>query len=439
MKDRRLTAMAVLAALAAAAPAMVFDVDWAAFRGIGDSSRVEFFYAVPIFAGGAPQFDFRAADTMLAAKFALGFELEGDNGFRQSATLYKQLTLASLVEAREAQRQFVDGFSLNVPPGRYRVVFTVAQPAPSDEETLEEKGRREDSLIVPEFRNGVQLSELQLAAGIVIDPETGGFSVVPNPGRSFGGDGVDRVYFYFEGYGLDPAADSYDVRTRVLSPAAETLVSTGPQTKPRSGTEVSSALGVSVGRLDPGEYTLEVALDDRAGGVAARRASFLVSAAGEEPGDETPYRLELTPLEEKYYERLDYIASKSELAYYNSLADSGKQAYLAWFWGRHNLAEFARRMETANERYRTSTTDGLKTDRGRIYVKYGEPEEVERKVLEVHVRPREYWQYYNQGYVFIFIDITGTDNYRLAWTNSPHETRTGYEGLLTPEEEELFR
>jgi GWxTD domain-containing protein len=274
---------------------------------------------------------------------------------------------------------------------------------------------------------------------VVMDTTSGGFSVVPNPGRRFGGEGVDRVYFYFEGYGLDPAADSYEVVTRVLSPEADTLVSTGPQVKPRSGTDVSSALGVSVARLDPGEYQLELELSDRHGGSVRRRAGFRVSGAAEEPGDETPYRLNLTPLEKKYYNRLEYVATATELAYYNALSDSGKEAYLAWFWSRHNLSEFVRRMETANERYRTSTAGGLDTDRGRIYVKYGEPDEVERKVLEVHVRPREYWQYYNQGYVFIFIDITGTDNYRLAWTNSPHETRTGYEGLLTPEEEELYR
>jgi GWxTD domain-containing protein len=439
MNAKTLFAGAALLGITAAATGMVFDVDWAAFRGPADSSRVEFFYAVPIFAGGTPQFDFRAEDTLLVARFALAFRLAGDNGYEQSATLYKQVTLSSLVEAREARRQFVDGFSLNVPPGRYRASFTLAQPGPGEGDTFVEKGRREDTLVVPDFGAGMHVSELQLAAGVVLDTVSGGFSVVPHPGRGFGGDGLDRVYIYYEGYGLSPAADSYEVETRMFSTAAETLVSVGPQVKPRAGTEVSSVLGVSVGKLKPGDYEVELVLRDRAGGSARRRAAFHVSRPVQEPGDVTPYQLALTPLEKKYYDRLEFIASGSEIAYFNSLSDSGKQAYLAWFWGRHNLSEFVRRMETANERYRTSTTEGLKTDRGRMYVKYGEPEEVERKVLEVDRRPREYWQYYNQGYVFIFIDVTGTDNYKLAWTNSPHEPATGYERLLTPDEEEQYK
>ena len=446
--DTRMTALLLAAALTgpAAGEGIDFSVDWAAFRGGGDSSRVEFFYAIPIFSGPRLQLDFQEKDSGLVAEFAVRFEMSGDNGYEQDAMLYKRATIASYSEAREAQRSFVDGFSLNVPPGNYDIGFTVSQPKvvqAGDSDTVEfvEKGSREAEMTVDDFSAGPAMSDLQLAAGVVYDTITGGFTVVPNPTRRYGVQGVDRVYFYFEGYGLSPEADSYEVSTTVLGTGAEpeTLVSGTPQVKPKSGTDVSSALGVSVASLDPGEYRLEVGLRDRHGGATIRRtASFTV---GEEPGpvDATPWVLQLSELEQKYYDRLEYIATPRELDYFNALSDSGREAYLAWYWSKHNLPEFTRRMETAKERYRSSTTSGLKTDRGRMYIKYGEPEEVSRKVLEVEVRPREYWHYYNQGYTFIFIDITGTDDYRLAWTNSPHEPPSAYEHLLTPEEEDLYR
>ena len=64
---------------------------------------------------------------------------------------------------------------------------------------------------------------------------------------------------------------------------------------------------------------------------------------------------------------------------------------------------------------------GHDVDRGRIYIKYGEPDEVERNIISVEIsRPYEFWQYYN-GYQFIFIDIRGTNEYTLVWTNASDE------------------
>jgi hypothetical protein len=82
---------------------------------------------------------------------------------------------------------------------------------------------------------------------------------------------------------------------------------------------------------------------------------------------------------------------------------------------------------------------GFNTDRGRVYVKYGEPDAIEQKVIEAETRPREYWHYYNTGYIFVFIDLSGDANYRLAWTNAKGEPKTGYESYLTVEEQDQFK
>ncbi|MFO7676012.1 MAG: GWxTD domain-containing protein [bacterium] len=433
MNVRLLTVLAAGAvALAGAAPRLA--ADWAVFQGEADSSRVEVFYSVPY-----RLLNYVRAEQGLEAKFAVRFEMSGP-GFEREATLYRRGAIESFAAAEEADRTFVDGFSLAAPAGRYllRVTLSVLDSAVRHEEPgFVPADVFEDSIEVPAFRARPDLSTLQLASGVVHDSASGGFSVVPNPSRVFG---ADRVYFYYEGYGLSPAADSYELATAVIRPAAETLVASR-QARHKGGRErVSAALGVSVEGLAPGEYRLAVTMRDRAtGATAGRVAPFRVAGADEGPEGGTVYRLQMTPLEAKYHDRLEFIASPRELAYYRALGDSGKQSYLAWFWSRHNLAEFARRMETASERFRSMQTDGLRTDRGRIYVKYGQPDEIDRRVLEIDRRPREYWSYYAQGHVFVFIDITGSDDYRLAWTNSPDEPRTGYEGLLTPDEQETFR
>jgi GWxTD domain-containing protein len=427
--------------LAAAPPRL--SVDWAAFRGEDDSSRVEVFYAVPY-----RLLNYVRAEEGLEAKFAVRFEMRGQPpggaGYEREATLYRRGAIASFAVAEEASRTFVDGFSLPAPAGRYllRVTLLVLDSTVRAEEPgFVEADVYTDSVIVPAFGARPDMSTLQLASGVVHDTVAGGFSVVPNPGRSYGAGGPDRVYFYFEGYGLNPAADSYDIETAiVLAAAPETLVTDRQSRFKGAHEQVSVALGMSVDGLAPGEYRLALVLRDRAtGGVATRGAPFRVAGAAPAPAGGVSYRLEMTPLEAKYHDRLEYIASPRELAYYRALSDSGKALYLARFWSQHNLAEFARRMETARDRYRSLQTDGLRTDRGRIYVKYGQPDEVDRRVLEIDRRPREYWSYYSQGFTFVFIDVSGSDDYRLAWTNSPDEPRTGYEQLLTADEREMFR
>lgn len=438
-----MSASVLLLVLAGLAGGSGLFVDWAAFRGRADSCRVEFFYAVPY-----DRLDYQARDTGLVADFSIRFEMSNEKGYRQDEMIFKQARIGSFAEAAQSRRSFVDGFSVSARPGRYRVRATLAKPAPIQADSAGSKVEYlaaesyEGTIEVPDLGPGFALSSIQLAAGMVYDSSTGGFSVVPNPIRRYGGSGLDRVYFYFEGYDLAPAADSYDIRVAVVgpAPAAETLVTAGPMAKPKTGTRVSSALGVSVEGLEAGEYRLVVELHDRGRGESRRcGADFRVGDESVGPGPKTPYRIELTELEKRYYRQLGHVATQREFAYYNALSDSGKEAYLAWFWARHNLAEFARRMEAAANRYRTSRTSGVDTDRGRIYVKYGEPDDVERKVLEIDRKPREYWHYYNLGYVFVFIDLAGDGNFKLVYTTSLDEPRTGYEHYLTPDEEELFR
>ena len=76
----------------------------------------------------------------------------------------------------------------------------------------------------------------------------------------------------------------------------------------------------------------------------------------------------------------------------------------------------------ANERYRAIGRDGWRTDRGRIYIIYGEPDEIQRFPNSSDNKPYEIWNY-NQiegGVEFIFIDLSGFSEYTLV-----HSTKRG--------------
>jgi len=408
-----------------------FNVDWSAFRAGGDSGRVEFFYSIPF-----DQLSYTQSDSGITAPFSVRMAMSGvDNGFRQEGTVYKRARLTSFEEASRVQRTFVDGFSIIAPPGRYRFEMTVAESSKVGANT----GTVSDSLQLAGFSGGLKLSSLQLGASALSDTVTGAVSVVPTPSRRFALSGTDVIYVYYEAYNMRPESSAYRVQLAVLGPGTDTAVKTPKMNRSKSGTRAASALGVSVEGLKPGDYLMTMALTDLVTGqVAFGERPFALGTVKGQAGGFNVNLDSLSDQERMYYRDIQYIATPREVAYYNSLSESGKDVWLASFWSKHNLTEFARRLETAESRFRRQRTPGVRTDRGRIYVKYGEPDAIEQKVIETQIRPREYWHYYSSGYVYVFVDIRGDGNYRLAYTNNKDEPPTGFESYLTPDEQEQW-
>lgn len=104
--------------------------------------------------------------------------------------------------------------------------------------------------------------------------------------------------------------------------------------------------------------------------------------------------------EEEYYHRFfDYWAKydpKKETVY-NELMD-----------------EFYSRADIAHLKYKTANNvSGVKTDRGRTFVKYGEPDSVERHYEQTN-NIVEVWNYEKMNKEFIFEDRSGLGNYILT-------------------------
>jgi hypothetical protein len=69
--------------------------------------------------------------------------------------------------------------------------------------------------------------------------------------------------------------------------------------------------------------------------------------------------------------------------------------------------------------------DGWKTDRGRIYILYGPPDDIERHPSDITRVAWERWHYYSRegGIEFIFADLSGFDNYVLIHSTAKGEYR----------------
>ncbi|MGD8780996.1 MAG: GWxTD domain-containing protein [Ignavibacteria bacterium] len=78
------------------------------------------------------------------------------------------------------------------------------------------------------------------------------------------------------------------------------------------------------------------------------------------------------------------------------------------------MNEYYTRADFALDEFSTpSNRNGTKTDRGKIYIKYGEPDNIERSYNESN-NVLEIWNYKSHGKRFVFIDNTGLGNFSLV-------------------------
>ena len=77
------------------------------------------------------------------------------------------------------------------------------------------------------------------------------------------------------------------------------------------------------------------------------------------------------------------------------------------------MNEFYMRVDYAIVQYRTvSEVNGAATDRGKIYIKYGEPDDIERSYSD-QGQILEIWKYRKFNKEFVFSDVSGLGNYSL--------------------------
>ncbi len=126
---------------------------------------------------------------------------------------------------------------------------------------------------------------------------------------------------------------------------------------------------------------------------------------------------------EKALEQMRYLPEADSVDWALKQPYEEKLAYFKRFWKRMDpnpeteknelMDEYYRRVNYANENFSTPTIEGWETDRGRIFIKFGEPDDIERHPFEIDTYPYEIWRYYNLRKVFVFVDRTGFGDYYL--------------------------
>lgn len=405
------------------APHFVFDV--AAFRSAEDPNAVSLEIYYKIFNNALQYFK---QDDKFVASYEINVVILGkDNNQVTGYSREKKYYLENYQETRSGSSYLVNQMNLEVPKGEFKAVCKLIDKL-SGKVSSVEKDFRVDHL----FRNEIDMSDIEFVHTVEDTDENktafdkGEKRIVPVVSRKFSGES-HKASFYAEIYNDTEESKEVKVKYKV----------TGRRSKPVYNDEFVMTLDNPVTRLIkeipietlvPDEYEITFELKDKRRNKrwAERKSTFHV---------EWSLRALVKNDFETAIEQLKYIASKDEMDALKKLEDAPfeerSDAFEA-FWNDHDKYPDTPENETRSLYYsRVRHSDayfsvvnqpGWRSDRGRIYIIFGEPDQVERFPFELGSVPYQVWYYYRLSRTFVFEDTHLTGDYHLRF---PYDGRRG--------------
>lgn len=243
-----------------------------------------------------------------------------------------------------------------------------------------------------------------------VDPAATGFA--PSLTRRFG-DPLPHVCARGEvlargaaaGESLSLGLRIMGLRDRVEADETVVLAARGPRT--------SFAAGLPVAGLGPGTYKLELSVR-WAGERAQAERSFEIDAS----------RIDIERNWDDFVELARYYLGDAAVDPLRKVPEAERRARWEAFWKEldpdpstpenEKLAEFLERVRVAADRYAARGQPGWRTDRGKVYIRYGEPDDIEQVPSGFQSPAYEIWRYVNKNLTFVFADPGGFGDYVLV-------------------------
>ncbi len=419
-----------------------FDADYSVFKGTSAKSIVEVYFSFTqkslVYVKSGNDF-VGVANTQIIIK-DITSSSEVFNEIFGLQTTVKDTSKSKLLSRLIGQQ------NLNIPNGNYEISFIGY-----DQNKPERKDTIKLALNLNVFDDTKSsLSSLQLAS--MIDKTSdkssifykSGLEITPNPNLLFGSN-LNRLYYYIEVY--SPAIDfnsdsSYfivsinDLSGNILSEKKKNV---------NLKNEVYAETGTfKIDSLPSGSYLLRASLyDNITGKKIFREKKFYIynSSLKKEDysiADDKDYmQSEFILLTENEvndeYDKIIYIRNNADAKEWDNLKTlEEKRKFLYKFWKRldtniltpriETRDDYFKRVKEANKLYKQNFTDGWKSDRGRIFIIYGAPTDIERHVMETDTRSYEIWtfDYVEGGTICVFGDVA-TSGYVLLHSTMRNE------------------
>ena len=419
------------------------NADIARFRGDSSKIYVEVYYAFDV-----SQLVFVKTGNALQSEVVLNvyFKRSANDSIVAGQALRIPFSTSD-TSVLQTSRFYVDVLGFLMKPDVYRL-YVVGRDR-------NDEARRDSFSLVLDLRpienNQISLSDIELCTSIIsVEKDSvsrfvkNTYEVKPNPSRLFGAT-QPVIFYYIESYNLLKNKSSNYYTNIVVQNSIGKEVLTQERIKRRMNESNVEVGTLKVNALRTGAYTLNFNVIDSVdnSSYTSTKKFFIYNPAL--PMDSLTTGTQGSVIASEYatmseaeldreFEMVRYIATREELGQYKNIkAIEAKRKTLFDFWNRRDgdagassniqKTEYFKRVDYCTNHFKTGFREGWKTDRGRVFIVYGPPDEIERHANEVDTKPYEVWLYNSiQGGVqFIFGDRSGFSDYVLLHSTHREE------------------
>jgi GWxTD domain-containing protein len=260
------------------------------------------------------------------------------------------------------------------------------------------------------------------------------------------------LYYYLELYGRGGVQRSVAVAAEVLGENGRVVYRTPEKTVSVAASGSPFTGHLSLVGLPPGDYTLAMQIEGEPGGPPTVSSPFRMvdhEQLASLEVTEGPQSAYLSSLSDKElaatFGGVSQILSDTERRLFEELPPDAMRRYLADFFHRqdpdrstpHNefFEEYIERVGTIRMKYGedvgTTEREPWRTDRGRIYLRYGEPNTRIAEYFPADAGlpttfggepPYEIWRYNDTGFAYLFVQENRAEGWRLIYSTDTEET-----------------
>ncbi len=443
MKRLSFTMLLIMLEFLQAQSKMNFEVDYAKFKYDSVSNFVEVYYLVDA-SVLTPKPDSSGFLSQAVLNFVIFNPVTKDT-IAGNSYKYEKFYNDS-TELRAPNQSQLGLLSYAVPLGKYTLEATIY-----DANNLKKWQKKTQEIIIENFESAyVKVSDIELAVNIKQMDEQqksifykNSYEVLPNPSGLY--TEMSPVLFYYsEIYNLKSLADtSYLITKSLFNSRNQKMTSQSKSVR----SDVNSIVDVGLFQLKnypTDKYYIMIEITDP---VTRRISSSVRSFILYNPNVKdsvVAYNVSGTYMQSEFanmseeecdlmFDQCKYIAVENETDEYESLrTEESKKEYMYNFWLKRDpnpgtminelKSEYMQRVDFVNRNYGNFNSAGYKSDRGRIYLIYGVPDDIERYPNEKDKKPYEIWTYQSieGGVYFVFADVRGISRYELM-----HSTKNG--------------
>jgi len=419
-----------------------FDFDYASFKGYDGFSKIEFYYSF-----FQPSMKILSRENQIVTSAYLNLMVLDE----QNQTVFsKGGEFESVFDTASSEKNLIGQLNFVLKPGNYKLNII----AKDNFDTTSNFKTTIDFNVKNFVSTQLNLSDLQLAGKIFKSSDSlsvfykNTLEVEPNPTKVFSMNSP-VVYYYSEIYNA-----SRDVTTQYKITNAMGEIKLSKSKKFFTNQNAIVDIGaLPISNLSSGVYSLSVNASDGRQNIELLKKFYVYNPSKMDTIINTAVNADLVMQSEfmslseeelnLIFRKSEYIASENEKKDWKKLTnEEGKRKYLFNFWQirdeypetpiNETKISYFERVDYAQSKFAgLSNKEGWRTDRGRVYIVYGKPSEIERYPNESETKPHEVWHYESLegGVEFVFADLSGYSDYQLI-----HSTKRGELSLPNWEE-----